>query len=205
MPDQTTVRITQELVKIFSALGIPRIVHSDQGQNFESTVLKQTLSAIGIHKSHTTSYHPLGDGIVKCFNRSLLQLLQSYVEHEADWECYLPLTVFAYKTATHTSTKASPFLLRFGRQPWLNKYRDTQAYDIPTYQQQLQAKLAESQGCVETNLVNQPIPKSPTMTPIPRSQGLQKGTSFGFLSLQQANSAHDGKEVGRLTKSNHQS
>ena len=45
MPDQTAVRITHELVKIFSALGIPIIVHSDQGQNFESAVLKQTLSA----------------------------------------------------------------------------------------------------------------------------------------------------------------
>ena len=86
MPDQTAVHITQELVKIFSALRIPRIVHSDQGQNFESTVLKQTLSAFGTHKSHTTPYHSQGDGLVERFNRSLLQLLQSYVELEADWE-----------------------------------------------------------------------------------------------------------------------
>ena len=41
MPDQTTVHITQE----FTVLGKPRIVHSDKGQNFESTVLKQTLIA----------------------------------------------------------------------------------------------------------------------------------------------------------------
>ena len=69
MLDQTAVHIMQELVKIFSALGIPRIVHSDQGQNFESTLLKQTLSAFGIHKSHTTPYHPQGDGMVERFNR----------------------------------------------------------------------------------------------------------------------------------------
>ena len=41
----------------------------------------------------------------------------------------------------------------FGRQPRLDEYTDTQAYDITTYQQQLQAKLAELQGFVETNLV----------------------------------------------------
>ena len=117
MLDQTVVRITQELVKIFSALGIPRIVDSEQGKNFESTVLEQTLSAFRIHKSHTTPYHPQGDEMIECFNRSLLQLLRSYVKHEADWECYLPLTHFTYRTATHTSTKASPFLLMFGRQP----------------------------------------------------------------------------------------
>ena len=139
MLDQTEVRITQELLKIFSALGIPRIVHSDQRQNFESTVLKQTLSAFRIHKSHTTPYHPQGDGIVECFNRSLFQLLQSYIEHEADWERFLPLILFANRMPTHKSTKASPFLLMFGRQPWLNENTDTQAFDIPTYQQQLQA------------------------------------------------------------------
>ena len=132
MPDQTAVRIAQELTKIFSAFGIPRIVHSDQGPNFESTVLKQTLSAFGIHKSHTTPYHPQGDGMVERFNRSLLQLLRSYVEHEADWERYLPLTLFAYRTAIHTSTKVSPFFVMFGRQPQLNEYADTQAYDTPT-------------------------------------------------------------------------
>ena len=47
------------------------------------------------------------------------------------------------------------------------------------------------------------MPKSPTMTPGLRSQGLQKEILFGFLALQQANSANIGKGVGRLTKSNH--
>ena len=91
--------------------------------------------------------------MVERFNRSLLQLLRSYVEHEADWERCLPLTLFAYRTAIHTSTKVSPFFVMFGRQPQLNEYADTQAYDTPTYQQQLQAKLAELQGFVEANLV----------------------------------------------------
>ena len=50
MPDQTAVRITNELVKLFSMLGLPQIVYSDQGQNFESTVLKQTLEAFDIGK-----------------------------------------------------------------------------------------------------------------------------------------------------------
>ena len=113
MPDQTAVRIAQELTKIFSALGIPRIVHSDQGQNFESTVLKQTLSAFGIHKSHTTPYHPQGDGMVERFNRSLLQLLRSYVEHETDWERYLPLTLFAYRTDCLRTERQSTHQLKY--------------------------------------------------------------------------------------------
>ena len=44
--DQTAARITEELVKSFSTLGIPEALHSDQGQNFESTILKDTLEAM---------------------------------------------------------------------------------------------------------------------------------------------------------------
>ena len=65
-------------------MGIPQIVHSDQGQNFESAVLKQTLDAFGIQKSRTTAYHPQGDGLVERFNRSLLQLFRTYVDKEFD-------------------------------------------------------------------------------------------------------------------------
>ena len=112
---------------------MPKILHSDQGQNFESTILKQTLQAFGVAKSHTTAYHPQGDSMVKRFNRSLLQLLRSYVEKEADWERHLPLVLFAYRTATHSSTGTSPFLLMLGRQPKIRDFDDAQAYDISSY------------------------------------------------------------------------
>ena len=50
-------------------MGMPDVVHSDQGRNFESTMLKQSLEAFGIAKSRTTAYHPEGDGMVERFNR----------------------------------------------------------------------------------------------------------------------------------------
>ena len=153
LPDQKAARITRELIKIFSVLGIPNIVHSDQGTNFESTILRQTLNAFGIAKSHTTSYHPQGDGMVERFNRSLLQLLRTYVEREADWEQYLSLVLFAYRTAIHASTGALPFLLMFGRQPKINEFNDDRAFDTPAYQCHLQAKLADLKDFVDTNLV----------------------------------------------------
>jgi hypothetical protein len=115
LPDQTAVRITRELVKLFSEFGVPSIVYSDQGRNFESTILRQTLDAFGVGKSHTTAYHPQGDGMVERMNRSLLQLLRSYVETQDEWERYLPLGLFAYRTAVHAMIGVSPFVLMFGR------------------------------------------------------------------------------------------
>ena len=86
MPDQTAKRITDILVTLCARMGLPRIIHSDQGSNFESTILQQTLQAFGITKSHTTAYHPQGDGMVERLNRSILQLLRAYVTKESDWE-----------------------------------------------------------------------------------------------------------------------
>ena len=77
--------------------------------NFESTILAGTISAFGVKKSRTTAYHPQGDGMVERFNCSLLQLLRAYVDKENDWEKYLPLVLYAYRSAIHSSTGFSPF------------------------------------------------------------------------------------------------
>ena len=117
MPDQTATRIVSALTKIFCTLGIPEVLHSDQGRNFESLLLKETLKAFGTNKSHTTAYHPRGDGLVERFNHSLLQMLRSYVETKEEWEKYLPLVLYTYRTAVHSSTGFTPFELMYGRRP----------------------------------------------------------------------------------------
>ena len=117
----------------------------------ESTILRQTLEAFGTKETHTTPYHPKGDGMVERFNRSLLQLLRTYVEKEEDWEQYLPLAVYAYCTAQHPSTGISLFVLMFGRQPKMPLIGTPLAFDTGTYKKHLCAKFSELQGIVEAN------------------------------------------------------
>jgi len=97
-----------ELVKLFLTMGVPKIVHSDQGRNFESVLLRHTLEVFGASKSHTEIYHPLGDGMVEQFNRTLLQMFRSYVDTKENWEKYIPL---AYCAAVHSLTGTSSFEL----------------------------------------------------------------------------------------------
>ena len=63
LPDQTAKRISSELVKWFSIYGLPQVLHSDQGHNFESALIVETLHAFHINKLHTSAYHLQGDGL----------------------------------------------------------------------------------------------------------------------------------------------
>ena len=150
IPNQTAERITKELIKVLSRYGIPDILHSDQGKNFESTILRQTLDAFGVTKSCTTAYHPAGDGLVKRFNRSLLQMLRTYVFHQNDWE-YLPLVLYAYRTTVHASTGVSPFELMFGRCARKPPLSSRVAHDVTSYQHHLQDKLSQLMDFIEVH------------------------------------------------------
>jgi hypothetical protein len=151
LQNQRAATISAEMVKVFCTYGIPDIVHSDQGQNFESTVFHQTLKAFGVEKSRTTAYHPEGDGMVERFNRSLLQLLRTYVEKEEEWESHLPLALYAYRTAVHSSTRVSPFMLMYGREPSSGVLVQPSGYDVSDFSTVLQSKLSHLQDLVEAH------------------------------------------------------
>ena len=110
------------------------------------------MQAFGVSKSRTTAYHPQGNGMVERFDRSLLQLLCSYVETQSDWERYLLLVLYAYRTSVHSSTGSSPFLLMFGRNHSFNTLSPQTAFNSSSYPAYLQNKLAEFHDFVESNL-----------------------------------------------------
>ena len=89
--------------------------------------------------------------MVERFNRTLLQLLRTYTEKQEEWERYLPFVLFAYRAAVHSSTGVSPFELMFGRPPIQNPLPSATAYDVVSYQSQLQTKLAQLCDFVETH------------------------------------------------------
>ena len=54
-----------------SSFGMPSVIHSDQGREFENKVMQELCLLCGSHKTRTTPYHPESDGLVERFNRTL--------------------------------------------------------------------------------------------------------------------------------------
>ena len=133
--------------EIVCRYGMPEIIHSDQGSNFVSEVIRTLCAMMGVQRTQTTPYHPQGNGQVERFNRTLEGMLSKVVsDHQRDWDEHLQKVLFAYRTAIHESTGYSPFLVTFGRSPNLPVdvvlgRPSTSTGDVPQFVQKTQTVL----------------------------------------------------------------
>ena len=116
-----SARTTAEaLLGFIENFGIPKRLHSDQGANFESKVIRELCVLLGVEKSRTTPFHPMGNGACERFNRTLIRMLGTLPsEKKKSWPKFIGMMVLAYNATRHDSTGFSPFYLLFGRHPRL--------------------------------------------------------------------------------------
>ncbi|GBO26643.1 Retrovirus-related Pol polyprotein from transposon 412 [Araneus ventricosus] len=87
IPDQEASTVAEELIRIWiSCYGVPMILYSDQGTNFNSALFTELCKLLGILKTRTTALHPESDAMVKRFNRTILNHPSLFVSrNQTDW------------------------------------------------------------------------------------------------------------------------
>lgn len=144
--------VAGSLIQLFSRVGFPKAMVTDQGSNFMSELLKQVYKLLGIKRLRTTPYHPQTDGLTERFNQTLKQMLRKFAsEKNSDWDQWLPYLLFAYREVPQTSTGFSPFELLYGREvrgpltllkeKWEGKHDDIHSTNVVDYVIQMREKL----------------------------------------------------------------
>ena len=98
--------------------GIPEKILSDQGRNFESSLITELCKLTGVKKLRTTPYRPQTNGQCEKFNSTLINMIGT-LPHKMkyNWQDHVNTLVHAYNCMDTTGTKFSPYYLMFGREP----------------------------------------------------------------------------------------
>ena len=100
--------------------GIPARLLHDQGREFENQLFHHLEKFCGMVRSRTSPYHPMTTGACERMNSTVLQMLRTLPEIEKKkWPENLNYLMFIYNSTQHSTTKMSPYLLMFGREPVL--------------------------------------------------------------------------------------
>ena len=160
--DQSAKQVAKQLWdKYFCVYGFPERIHSDQGASFESHLISELLKVAGVRKSRTTPYHPMGNGSVERFNRTLGNMIRALPpDAKHNWPRHLQTLTFMYNCTVHETTGYPPFYLMYGRVPRLpvdvlfkNILKDPEisSYDsyVVSLTKDLQEAMAIAQGHVD--------------------------------------------------------
>uniref|UniRef100_A0A8C5WHT0 Gypsy retrotransposon integrase-like protein 1 n=1 Tax=Leptobrachium leishanense TaxID=445787 RepID=A0A8C5WHT0_9ANUR len=153
--------VADALLRVFTRVGFPREILSDQGTQFTAELTQQLWRLCGVRALHSAPYHPQTNGLCERFNGTLKQLIRAFVHESRDWEKYLPHLLFAYREVPQESTGYSPFELLYGRQvrgpldlvraQW-EGVQEEDGVPVLDYVLKLRERLAELAGFVQENM-----------------------------------------------------
>jgi transposase InsO family protein len=90
---------------------------SDHGRNFTSAFFRETCKILGLKQLFTTAWHPMSNGFLGRFLRSMAEALLHYVNTNGNnWHDLIPLYLMAYRNTPHGATTHSPYSMLHGRE-----------------------------------------------------------------------------------------
>ncbi|RUS77740.1 hypothetical protein EGW08_014499 [Elysia chlorotica] len=104
------------LVNIYSRLGVPEEILTDQDTQFMSACMREVNRLLGITQSATTPYHPMCNGLIERFTGTLKKALRRLcAEQPKQRHRFINPLLFAYRGIPQDSTRFAPFELLCGR------------------------------------------------------------------------------------------
>ena len=148
-PCHTEVEFARLFVdQICCRYGVPRILLTDRGAEFNSKLSKAVYRILNTTKLLSTGYHPQVCGKVERKVADVTKRLRSLIDEDlTDWDLWIPRVLFGMRCAYHRATGTTPFRLLFGcdmRLPSDNIFQvfEELEFSIPQKHQEYCHKLA---------------------------------------------------------------
>ncbi|XP_055931869.1 uncharacterized protein LOC129962156 [Argiope bruennichi] len=145
----TSKATCEALLTIFMRTGVPNIIASDNGTNFNASLTQEFEKRMGSSPRFSTPLHPESNGLVERFNQTLKHMLHHVILEE-------PFILWAYREVPNSTTGVAPFQLLYGRKPEgpLSILRNTWVADkeglqldttpVPLYMEKLKKQLEDA-------------------------------------------------------------
>ncbi len=108
--------------------GIPKLVVTDQGNEFCNALEKAIYDCLKVEHRTTTPYWPRCNMQEEHNNKTLQQYMRTILyaakKSSMDWQLYLPALMLSLNTAVNKAIKMSPFKAMFGYDPRIPLYAD---------------------------------------------------------------------------------
>lgn len=160
LEDSSAETVINKLINAWiSRYGVPKIITNDNASIFLSRTWLNFLSDIGVKNTRSSLYHPISQGIIERFHRTLKQALNA--TGISFWVKNLPWVLLSLRSTIKTGIEFSPAEILYGTSLRLpcdffeDSKLNTQA-NLPVFVQQLKERMRSAKFFLTKKYTNTP-------------------------------------------------
>ena len=129
------------------------MIHTDQGSNFLSQIMKIFCQIFKIKQVRSTAFHPQSLGALERSHHGFVEYLRHYCSNY-NWDQWLKFAMFSYNSTVHSATGFTPHRLVFGEEARIPSEFETEEVSITynEYLDNLLFKIYEAQVTARENI-----------------------------------------------------
>ncbi len=105
--------------EIICRFGVPRILQNDRRTHFMNEVIQRLTKKFKIKHNLSSPYHLQSNGLVERFNKILCERIAKLAEEVDQWDKFIQLVLFTYRTKEFRISKQSLYMLVYEKESTL--------------------------------------------------------------------------------------